>query len=70
MFASLLCPMNIFVLLHYCFLVTCLFTNEREHGKMWIWVGGEVERIWTDVEEGNYNQNMLYKNLFSNKNLK
>lgn len=74
LFASLLCPLNFlfYFIIIFSFLVTCLFTNEREHEKVWIWVGGEdeVERIWTDVEEGNYNQNMLYKKLFSNKNLK
>lgn len=37
----------------------------REKEKVWIWVGREIERIWVDLEEGNHNQTILCKNLFS-----
>lgn len=41
---------------------TCLFSHEREEKKsMWIWMGGEVERIWEEFGRANHNQNILYE---------
>ena len=40
--------------------------SDREKERVWIWVGGEMERIWEELWERDYNQNILYRqNLFS-----
>lgn len=43
--------LSLFLLL----LGACLFSNERENEMMWIWVGGEVERIWEVLGDKNHN---------------
>lgn len=34
------------------FLGSCLFANEKEKEKVWIWVGREAERFWEGLGEG------------------
>jgi hypothetical protein len=51
----------LFVSVLFLLFWVCLYSNWREKERVWIWVGGEVKRIWEESREGNHNQNILYK---------
>lgn len=47
----------------FSFLDTCLYSNEREQERMWIWAGKELGRNWGGAGKGGgHNQNRLYEN--------
>lgn len=61
-------PPHLFVLYFYAFLKlsyfldSFLYSNERERErKVWVWMGGEVGRIWEEFGVGDLNQNVLYE---------
>lgn len=54
-FACLFC----LILVCFCFYLTlfnyldvCLFSNEGEKQRVYIWEGGEVEKIWEELRKG------------------
>lgn len=61
--SSIFCSFVGFGLFRFVFILSlfllllgaCLFSNERENEMMWIWVGGEVERIWEVLGDKNHN---------------
>lgn len=40
----------------------CFIGWEREKGHAWLWMSGEVRRIWEELEQGNNDQSILYGN--------
>lgn len=50
------------LLLLLLFLIdACLFFNEREKKRVWIWVNGEAGGIWEELREGNHIQNISHE---------
>lgn len=49
----------LFYLISFIFLVVCLFFNEREKRRLWIWISGELGRI-LKKPGGNHDQTILY----------
>lgn len=45
----------------YYYFKHLLYSSDREKERVWIWVGGEVERSWEELGRGHQNQNIPYE---------
>lgn len=61
-FACFVLFLFIFILSYFIyFLVACLFFNEREKRRLWIWISGELGRIMKKPGGGgDHDQTILY----------
>lgn len=50
----------VFFVIYYYF-KHLLYSSDRRKERVWIWVGGEVERSWEELGRGHQNQNRPYE---------